>query len=385
LNVEPDEIKKLFTEKFGREPLLVRAPGRINFIGEHTDYNDGLVMPAAINRQIFIAIALNDSTQCNLFSPDLNEEHTFSTSELKSGHGWSNYLQGVIQGIKLIGFELKGVDVLVTGNIPLGAGLSSSAALCCGFGRAYSEVLGSALAPLAIAKVAQFAEHHFAGVKCGLMDQYASVFGKQGHALLFDCQSLTHEYVPFDYPDITVLLIDTKVKHKLADTAYNNRREACELGAALVMRKYPQVRSLRDVTSSMLNELQADFPDDILMRCRYVVEELQRTKQAAQFLKQHQLEAFGKLLYQTHDGLSKQYEVSCPEADFLVDIAKSNSNVLGARMMGGGFGGCTINLVRKAEINTFKNLARARYSIQFDREPEFYEVAITDGVSIVNH
>jgi galactokinase len=383
LNVESVQIKKLFIEKFGREPLLVRAPGRINFIGEHTDYNDGLVMPAAINRQIFMAIALNDTAECHLFSPDLNEAHSFPISDLKPGPGWSNYLQGVMQGMKLIGIESKGVDVLVTGNIPLGAGLSSSAALCCGFGRGYSQVVGSELAPLAIAKIAQFAEHHFAGVKCGLMDQYASVFGKKGHALLFDCQSLSHEYVPFDYPDITILLIDTKVKHKLADSEYNNRREACELGAALVMRKYPEVRSLRHVTSAMLNELQADFPDDVLMRCRYVVEELQRTRQAAQFLKQHQLEAFGKLLYQTHAGLSEQYEVSCPEADFLVDIAKGNSNVLGARMMGGGFGGCTINLVRKAETNTFKNLARARYSIQFDREPEFYEVEITDGVSVV--
>lgn len=384
LNVEPVEIKKIFTEKFGREPILVRAPGRINFIGEHTDYNDGLVMPAAINRQIFIAIALNNSTQCNLFSPDLQEQHSFSIAELKPGSGWPNYLQGVMQGMKLIGFEAKGFDLLITGNIPLGAGLSSSAALCCGFGRAYSHALRSELAPLAIAKIAQFSEHHFAGVKCGLMDQYASVFGKQGHALLFDCKSLTHEYVPFDYPDITVLLIDTKVKHKLADSAYNNRREACELGAALVMRKYPQVKSLRDVSSAMLDELQADFPDDVLIRSRYVVEELQRTQQAAQLLKQHNLEGFGKLLYQTHEGLSKQYEVSCAEADFLVDIAKSNSNVLGARMMGGGFGGCTLNLVRKTEINTFKNLARSRYSIQFDHEPEFYEVAITDGVRVIN-
>jgi galactokinase len=383
LSVEPAAIRKLFQEKFNRESLLVRAPGRINFIGEHTDYNDGLVMPAAINKQIFIAIALNGSSQCNLYSPDLHESHSFSLSDLKPGKGWPHYLQGVMHGMKQIGFELKGVDVLVTGNIPLGAGLSSSAALCCGFGKAYSAVLGNELAPLAIAKIGQYAEHNFVGVKCGLMDQYASVFGKKGHALLFDCKALTHEYVPFEYPDIAILLIDTKVKHSLADSAYNNRREACELGAALVMRQYATVRTLRDVTSGMLTELQADFPDEVLMRCRYVVEEMERTRQAAQYLKQHKLEDFGKLLYQTHEGLSKQYEVSCAEADFLVDIAKTNNNVLGARMMGGGFGGCTINLVRKSEISTFKNLVRARYSIQFDHEPEFYDMEIADGVSIV--
>jgi galactokinase len=380
--MELTTIKKQFIEKFGREPLLVRAPGRINFIGEHTDYNDGLVMPAAINRQIFIALTPNETNVVNLFSPDLNEHHSFSLTDLKPGKGWPHYLQGVMHGFKKIGLDLIGVDVLVTGNIPLGAGLSSSAALCCGFGRAYSTTLGAELAPLAIAKIAQYAEHHFAGVKCGLMDQYASVFGKKGHALLFDCQSLTHEYVPFDYPDLDILLIDTKVKHTLADTAYNNRREACELGAALVMRKYPEVKSLRDVTSSMLNELQADFPDDVLMRCRYVVQEMQRTRDAAKYLKEHTLEAFGQLLFQTHDGLSKLYEVSCPEADFLVTLAKQNTSILGARMMGGGFGGCTINLIPKSATADFQSLVQQEYAKQFGREPEFYVMKIEDGVSV---
>ena len=376
-------IQKVFKERFRREPLIVRAPGRINFIGEHTDYNNGLVMPAAINRQIFIAISLNASTTCNFFSPDLNETFTFSLSELKPGKGWPHYLQGVMYGMKQIGFELKGVDVLVTGNIPLGAGLSSSAALCCGFGKAYSTIIGGELASLAIAKIGQYSEHNFAGVKCGLMDQYASVFGKKGHALLFDCQSLTHEYIPFDYPEISILLIDTKVKHSLADTAYNNRREACELGAALVMRKYSEVKTLRDVSSAMLIDLQADFPDEVYTRCQYVIDEMERTRQAALFLKQHNLVDFGKLMFQTHDGLSKQYEVSCTDADFLVDLARENKTILGARMMGGGFGGCTLNLIKKEELASFQDVVLQKYNALFGKEPVFYEIELQDGVSMV--
>lgn len=381
--MEPKAVRNLFIEKFAKQPLLARAPGRINFIGEHTDYNNGLVMPAAINRQIYIAVAVNGTDSCRLFSPDLNEEHNFKLTDLKPGKGWMHYVQGVMHGINRVGFELKGVDVLVTGNIPLGAGLSSSAALCCGFGMAFSNVLGGELSRLAIAKIGQYAEHNFAGVKCGLMDQYASVFGKKGHAILLDCQALVHDYLPFDYPELDVLLIDTKVKHSLADSAYNNRREACELGAALVMRKYPHIKSLRDVKPLMLNEMQPDFTDDVLTRCRYVVEELQRTRKAAELLKQHKLEEFGKLLYQTHDGLSNQYEVSCPEADFLVSLAKENSHVLGARMMGGGFGGCTINLIRKSATNDFQRVVKEKYALQFGHEPEFHLVELQDGVQVI--
>jgi galactokinase len=376
-------IRQLFTEKFGQEPLLVRAPGRINFIGEHTDYNEGLVMPAAINRAVFIALALNHTNQCRVFSPDLQETHSFQTTDLQPGKGWPNYLQGVMHCIKLLGVAPQGVDVLVTGNIPLGAGLSSSAALCCGFGLAYSHAIGHELSSLAIAKVGQYAEHKFAGVKCGLMDQYASVFGKKGHALLLDCQTLTHDYIPFQYPNISIVLIDTKVKHSLADTAYNNRREACELGAALVMRKYAAVRSLRDVTSGMLDELQADFPDDVLTKSRYVVEEISRTRLATHYLRERALKQFGQLLYQTHAGLSKQYEVSCAESDFLVDLAHQNPRVLGARMMGGGFGGCTLNLIEATAEADFQSTVQAHYEKQFNKTPEFHIMELEDGVGVV--
>ena len=323
--MEYTTVRKTFYEKFGKQPLLVRAPGRINFIGEHTDYNDGLVLPAAINREILVAVALNNSNLCNVFSLYLSESHAFSIDDLKPVKGWTTYLQGVLHGIRKIGFPLSGVDIMITGNIPVGAGLSSSAALCCGFGMAYSNLLEFELARLAIAKIAQYAEHKFAGVKCGLMDQYASLFGKKDHALLLDCKILEHETVPFQFPDIDIVLIDTKVKHSLADSAYNNRREACELGVALVMRKY-DVHSLRDVTEIMLNELKDDFPDDVWLRCRYVVREIARTRQAAQYLKDHNLIPFGKLLYETHEGLSKDYEVSCKESDFLVSLAHENNH-----------------------------------------------------------
>lgn len=378
--MEYSTIKKQFQEKFEKEPIIFRAPGRINFIGEHTDYNDGLVLPAAINREIIIAVAPNQTEQCHVFSTDLNEGHSFSINELIPGKGWEHYLHGVLKGIHQVGFNLSGVDVIVGGDIPVGAGLSSSAALCCGFATAYCKALSIELAKLGIAKIAQFSEHHFAGVKCGLMDQYASLFGEKNKAILLDCEKLEHETVPFLFPDVDILLIDTKVKHSLADSAYNNRREACELGTALVIRKYPDVKSLRDINIAMLEDLKADFPDEIYLRCHYVIEEISRTRKAAQLLKGRDLKGFGKLLYETHQGLSKEYEVSCDESDFLVELAKSNK-VIGARMMGGGFGGCTINLINKRETQSFRKLVQEKYVTTFNREPEFHIVNIEDGVS----
>jgi galactokinase len=212
------------------------------------------------------------------------------------------------------------------------------------------------------------------------MDQYASLFGEKDKAILLDCRTMEHETVPFHFPEIDVLLVDTKVKHSLADSAYNKRREACELGAALIMRKYPDVQSLRDITLSMLEELKSDFPDEIFSRCHYVVNEISRTKRAAQLLKNKNIDGFGKLLYETHEGLSKEYEVSCDESDFLVDLARNN-NVIGARMMGGGFGGCTINLINKTETQNFQKLVQEKYVATFNKEPEFHIVKIEDGVT----
>jgi len=381
--VDKTIFKKTFQEKFGGKPIIVRAPGRINFIGEHTDYNNGLVLPAAIDREIFVAVAPNHTAQCQVFSPDLNESHSFSVDELNPGKNWVHYLQGVMHGIRQAGYSLSGANVMISGNIPAGAGLSSSAALCCGFGMAYSHAIGASLTKLALAKIAQYAEHHFAGVKCGLMDQYASLFGMKDLAILLDCKTLEHEYVPFQFPDIDILLIDTKVKHSLADSAYNNRREACEMGVKLVSRKH-EVHSLRDVSVSMLMEMKSGFPEDIFRRCQYVVNEMRRTRQAVKHLKENNIQAFGSLLFETHWGLSRDYEVSCGESDFLVDLAQENKSVLGARMMGGGFGGCTLNLVKKNGTAEFREAARKKYFATFKKEPDFYSVSLEDGVTITS-
>ena len=380
--MQQDDIAKVFKEKFRNVPTIVRAPGRINFIGEHTDYNEGLVLPAAINREIWIALAPNQTDQCRLFSLDLKESHSVSVDELLPGKEWPNYIQGVLHGIKQIGFPLSGVDVVISGNIPVGAGLSSSAALSCGFGVGYSHVFGLDLARLAVAKIGQYAEHNFVGVKCGIMDQYASLFGKKNHALLLDCKTLEHQAVPFDFPELEILLVDTKVKHSLAESAYNNRREACELGLTVIRRKY-DVSFLREVSPAMLNDMKEDFPDDIFRRCDYVVKEMERTRKAVQFLKQRDIKNFGKLLYETHEGLSRDYEVSCPEADFLVNLAKASRKIFGARMMGGGFGGCTINLIEKDSTADFIDEVKHQYSETFKKEPAFHVVSLADGVEVV--
>lgn len=382
LIMQKQAIQKIFQEKFGKEPILVRAPGRINFIGEHLDYNEGFVLPAAIDREMLIAVAANQTSECHVYSADLQESSSFSIHDLQPGKHWFNYLQGILHGIKQIGFPLSGVDVVISGNIPLGAGLSSSAALCCGFGMAMAKILNIDLARLAIAKVAQYSEHHFAGVKCGIMDQYASLFGKKNHALLLDCKTLGHELVQFNFPEIDILLVDTKVKHSLADTAYNNRREACESGVALVRRKY-DVTFLREVSLAMLMDMREDFPDDIFRRCHYVVTEMERTRLAVELLRKKDIIGFGKLLYEAHTGLSRDYEVSCKEADFLVGLAKENRQVLGARMMGGGFGGCTINLVKKNETAHFSETVREKYFNAFKIETEFYNMKLVDGVELL--
>ncbi len=380
--MQESTIRKIFHDKFGRPATVVRAPGRINFIGEHLDYNEGLVLPAAIDKEVLIAMARNGTNECHFYSYDLNESPSFSIHDLKPGTSWVNYLQGVMQGIQQAGLPLNGVDLVIAGSIPLGAGLSSSAALCCGFGLVYSAVSELNLSKLAIAKIAQYAEHHFAGVKCGIMDQYASLFGKKDHALLLDCKTMEHEPVSFHFLEIEILLIDTKVKHSLAETAYNNRREACEMGIALLRRKY-DVSFLRDVSLNMLNSMMEDFPDDIYRRCLYVVNEMERVRQAVHCLKVRDIRAFGKLLYETHQGLSHDYQVSCVESDFLVALSKGNKKVLGARMMGGGFGGCTLNLIHQSEVESFQHFIKEQYWKAFKIEPAFYKVSLMDGVQIL--
>ena len=374
-------ISQLFRDRFKRSPLLFQAPGRINLIGEHTDYNEGFVMPAAVDKHMVFAIAPNDNDRCNIYAQDFQEGVTFSLHDLNPGETWVNYLMGVLEGFTRKGLPVKGVDCIFESNIPSGAGLSSSAALCCGFAFALNEIFKCGLSRLELAKIAQFSEHEFAGVNCGLMDQYASLFGKEGSALLLDCHSLTHQYLPFKFDDVEILLIDSKVKHSLASSAYNDRRASCEEGVKVLQQCFPQIKSLRDADMKSLESVRQFLDDDTFVKCRFVIHEINRAQRAAKFLKTNDLKNFGQLMFETHWGLSKDYEVSCAESDLLVTVASENpESVLGARQTGGGFGGCTIALVKKKTVKEFSDKVRKKYVATFKKEPDFYSINISQGV-----
>lgn len=372
-------IKDIFSEKFKGEPTTFIAPGRINLIGEHTDYNEGFVMPAAIDHHITFAVAFNGTNKFNFFAVDYKEAASFTVDSTTPGDGWVNYLMGVVDGFK--GHELRGLDCVFGSTIPVGAGLSSSAALCCGFGFAINELHGFNLSRLQLAKIAQHSEHEFAGVRCGIMDQYASLNGKANSALLLDCKNLTHEVLPVVLGDYRIMLIDTKVKHSLASTAYNDRRASCENGVRIISKYYKNISSLRDITRTMLDEHQDELGEEVYVKSLFVVEEIQRTIKAAGLLKSGEIEKFGALLYETHWGLSRSYDVSCEELDFLVTLAEEERDaVIGSRMMGGGFGGCTINLVHKAKVDFMRGYVHEKYFATFSKEPDFYLVSLADGV-----
>lgn len=375
-------ITSIFLDKFNKAPLVVIAPGRINLIGEHTDYNNGFVMPAAIDKFIAFAVAPNGTDQFNIYSIDYKTSVTFKYDEIKPGNQWVNYLMGVIDGFRHRGLA-HGVDCVFGGNIPTGGGLSSSAALCCGFGFAINHLFDYKLARIEIALLAQRAEHEFAGVRCGIMDQYASLFGLKDSALLLDCRSLEHEYLPFHFPDVEILLVDTKVKHSLASSAYNDRRAACEEGVSILQKGNPSIHSLRDASLSDLEKIKSKLAPDVYTKCHFVVSEIARTQQAANLLKARDLIGFGKKMFETHWGLSNDYEVSCAELDLLVKLATQfPSEVLGARQMGGGFGGCVINLIRKGAVDNFSQKVREKYVASFKKEPDFYLVTLKEGVHL---
>jgi galactokinase len=379
------QVAKKFQDRFKKTPSVFVAPGRINLIGEHIDYNDGFVMPAAIDKHFVFAMSPSGNEKCNIFSLDYDEGVSFSVNDLHPGETWINYLMGVLDGLRRRGLVQSGVDCVFGGNIPPGAGMSSSAALCCGFGFGLNAIHDSKFDLKTLAAIAQYAEHEFAGVNCGIMDQYASLFGEKNAALLLDCRSLTHESLPFDFTSHSLLLIDTRVKHTLGTTAYNERREACELGVRKLKSKYPAVHSLRDASSVMLYDMQDQLGEDVFIKCLFVVEEIARAQRAATMLKKKDLAGFGALMYDAHWGLSQGYEVSCEELDYLVMLAEEDRAIVpGARMMGGGFGGCTINLVAKGQEEVFKEKVWQKYFATFKKEPEFYQVKLSQGVHQVN-
>lgn len=379
------EIKRTFQELYDKQPeLIVRSPARINLIGEHTDYNQGFVLPAAINKEIQFAIALNDSNEVNFYSLQYEEQAAIDLQAVTpSDTVWLSYLSGVIDQLQKAGHRLRGFDCVFGGNIPLGAGLSSSAAITCGIGFIINELFKLGLEPRDLMHFAQQAEHTFVGVQCGIMDQFANIMGREQHAIKLDCLSLNYEYVPLNFEQYSILLCDTKVKHSLASSAYNTRKEECIEGLKIIKEKFNQVESMQDVDMAMLNHLSKELDEVVFKRCTYVIEENDRVQEACQQLKEQDIIGFGKNLYKSHHGLSHLYDVSCKELDFLIERAKASPYVVGARMMGGGFGGCTINIIKIGKEELFIDDIRQAYSKEFGISPEVYETQISKGTSVV--
>jgi len=378
----PIQIQEQFIQKYATEPLMVRSPGRINLIGEHTDYNQGFVLPAAIDKAIYLGFAKNGLNQCRIYSLDYQEEASFFLDNIQPGGGWLTFIKGVTSTLIQKGHSVQGFDCIFGGDIPIGAGLSSSAALENGLGFGLNTLFGLGIDRLDLVKISQQAEHEFAGVKCGIMDMFASMMGKQDHAIRLDCRSLDYDYFPVTLGDCQFLLCDTQVSHTLADSAYNTRRQECQTGVDILRQHYPAINSLRDASMDELEQVKDILTGKVYARCAYVIQENLRLIASCEALENGDLDSFGKLLYGSHDGLSRSYEVSCTELDYLVELTRSLDFVLGARMMGGGFGGCTLNLVKKQEKETFITDISAAYLREFGRLPKFYEVQIQDGTSI---
>ncbi len=341
-----ERLHKIFWQLHHEEPLIVRAPGRINLIGEHTDYNNGFVLPAAIDKAIYVAISKRVDNKIHLHAEEYNEKYIADIENIRESKlHWSGYILGVVEQLQKRNYPIGGFNIIVDGDVPVGAGMASSAAIECATVFALNELFELNISKLEMVKIAQKAEQEFVGLQCGIMDMFSSMFGKKDHVICLDCRSLEYEYFPFKQDGIKIVLLDTSIKHSLASSEYNTRRKQCEEGVALIQQYYPQVQSLRDVSIKMLDDHVAQNKL-VYNRCRFVVEEIGRLLAACVDLQQNDIISFGKKMFETHEGLSKLYEVSCNELDILVEIAQHNPAIIGARMMGGGFGGCNINIVK---------------------------------------
>jgi galactokinase len=378
------QLLQQFHQQFAGPPVIVRSPARINLLGEHTDYNDGFVLPAAINYAAYVAISERNDDRIILHSVEFNEKLETDFRSLKPVKGWPDYLLGVVHQLVKQAYPITGFNLMLTSDVPIGAGLSSSAAVACAVVFALNRLFDLNIEKLDQAKIAQQAEHEFAGTRCGIMDQFASIFGKKDQVIRLDCRSLSYHYIPFAFPDVSIVLFDTGLKHALASSAYNTRRKECETGVELIKKKYPQVKSLRDATPAMVDACLRHDPA-IYNRCKYVVGENNRLLLACDYLQQNNLVDFGKKMLETHDGLSKLYEVSCPELDFLVEQVRHSPAVPGARMMGGGFGGCTINLVMTDQVDQVIHSQSRAYKQTFGKSLSVYQVRLSDGTSVIHH
>jgi len=374
------DVKKRFKEQFKTKPLLVYSPGRINLIGEHTDYNEGFVFPAAINKGIALAIQKSDASTSQIVALNMEELYEFGLDALKplSDGGWRNYILGVVAELQQLGKYPGNFNSVFAGNIPGGAGMSSSAALENSFVYGLNTLFDLGLTKEEMILVSQKAEHNFVGVQCGIMDQYASMFGITDSALLLDCRTVESKPYTIDFKDYELMLINTNVKHDLSESAYNDRRSVCEHVSRLL-----NVAALRDATKEDLDGLKDKISEADYQKALYVIQENNRVQRFAKAIEANDVETLGNLLYQSHEGLSTQYKVSCAELDFLVDRAKESPYIAGARMMGGGFGGCTINLVLKSDFKTFKKEVSKQFKNEFGKECSVYKVKLSQGTHII--
>ena len=361
--------------------LVVSSPGRINIIGEHTDYNNGFVLPTAIDKEINFKFKKHDNPEnCTVRSINFDTSFTFSLNDVKPGEKqWANYILGVIYEIQQLTDKLGGFDCSLSSDIPVGSGISSSAALECGLAYGLNELYDLGLTKIQIVEIGQRAEHNYVGTKCGIMDQFASVMSEKDHVILLDCESLDYKHVPIHIAPYKLLLLNTNVSHNLASGEYNTRRAQCEEGVAVIRKKYAEVKSLRDVSLEMLAEFKAELSEVVFRRCSYVIQEKERVMGAVEALKNNELAKLGQFMYETHAGLSKDYEVSCPELDFLVEFSKDYPQVLGARMMGGGFGGCTLNIIHPDAIEEFTEAASKAYFEKFQIKLTYFEALPREG------
>ena len=369
-----EQLLAKFRELYGEGASLFTSPGRINLIGEHTDYNGGFVFPGAVDKGIMAAIRPNGTERVRAWSLDMNEASEFGLGEEdKPAQSWARYIFGVCREVQKRGGRIGGFDTVFAGDVPLGAGMSSSAALESTYAFALNELWQCGIDKFELAKIGQATEHNYCGVNCGIMDQFASVFGKRGNLIRLDCRSLEYEYFPFDPKGYRLVLLDSRVKHELVGSPYNDRRASCERVARVLGQEF-----LRGATMEQLDAVKGQISEEDYKRARYVIGEERRVLDVCDALKRGDYETVGRRMYETHWGMSKDYEVSCEELDFLVEVAEA-CGVTGSRIMGGGFGGCTINLVKDERYDDFIAKAREQFAARYGHEPKVYDVVISDG------
>ena len=373
------KIHEKFVALYGEGGAAYASAGRINLIGEHTDYNGGYVFPGAIDKGIIAEIKLNGTNQVRAYSLDYDAECVFGLNEEdKPKEQWACYIFGVCRETIKRGGKVEGFDTVFAGDVPLGAGLSSSAALESTFAFALNDIFQNGIDKFELAKIGQSTEHNYCGVNCGIMDQFASCFGKKGCLIRLNCKTLEYRYFPFDPKGYKLVLVDSCVKHELASSAYNFRRQSCERAAAAIKKNHPEVDFLSDCKRVWLDEVRDEISGEDFLRAEYVIGEVQRVLDVCDALERGDYEIVGEMMYQTHFGMSKLYEVSCDELDFLAKLAR-RIGVTGCRVMGGGFGGCTINLVKDELYLPFIAAAKAEFTIKFGHAPKIYDVNISDG------